>query len=79
MSISKEELFSTIENLYNKYLSENNVYALIRLEHHVTTLKPLIENENKKNNERISKFNELTTEQDIFSKLFLSQNKFYYT
>ena len=79
MSISKEELFSTIENLYNKYLSENNVYALIRLDHHVTTLKPLIENENKKNNERISKFNELTTEQDIFSKLFLSQNKFYYT
>jgi hypothetical protein len=79
MSEKKEELLSIIENLYDKYLLENNTYALTRLEHHVSILNTLIENENKKNNDRISKFNELTIEQDIFSKLFLSQNKFYYT
>lgn len=76
--ISKEELISIVENLYNNY-SSSNKYALSRLEHHITSLSSLIENENKKNNERIVKFNELTTEQELFSKLFLAQNKFYYT
>lgn len=77
--MSKEELLKTIDNLYNIYSEENNKYALNRLEHHINTLETLIENENKKNNERITKFNELTSEQEKFSKLFLSQNKFYYT
>lgn len=78
MSISKEELINVIENLYDNY-STNNVYALSRLEHHVTSLQNIIENENKKNNERITKYNELTIEQETFSKLFLTQNNFYYT
>lgn len=77
--MSKEELLKIIENLYDTYFIENNTYSLSRLEHHVNTLKSLIDNENKKNNDRISKFNELTSEQEAFSKLFLSQNKFYYT
>ena len=55
MSEKKEELLSIVENLYDKYLLENNTYALTRLEHHVNILKPLIENENKENDERISK------------------------
>jgi hypothetical protein len=76
---SLEDLLKTIQELYNKYSYENNTYALTRLEHHVNNLKLLIENENKKNNERISKFNELTTEQEAFSKIFLTQNNFYYT
>ena len=85
MSISKEELNSVedlstiIQQLYYKYSDENNTYALTRLDHHINNLKSLIEHENKKNNERISKFNELTIEQEAFSKLFLTQNNFYYT
>lgn len=78
MSISKEELINVVENLYNTY-STNNTYALSRLEHHINSLPSLIENENKKNDERISKYNELTIEQETFSKLFLTQNNFYYT
>jgi hypothetical protein len=79
MSSSKEDLLTTIEKLYHKYLNENNTYALTRLEHHVNNLTILIDNENKKNNERIYKFNELTNEQELFSKQFLTQNNFYYT
>jgi hypothetical protein len=71
-------LKNVIHELYEKYIEENNTYSLSRLEHHINGLKNLIDNENKKNNERITKFNELATEQDIFSKLFLSQNNFYY-
>ena len=76
---SIEELSNIIKQLYYKYSYENNTYALTRLEHHINNLKSLIENENKKNNERISKINELTIEQEAFSKLFLTQNNFYYT
>jgi hypothetical protein len=76
--MSKQELCKIVENLYDTY-SQDNQYALSRLEYHINSLPVLIENENKKNNERISKFNELTTEQETFSKLFLTQNKFYYT
>lgn len=80
MSENKTEyLKNIIQELYDKYIEENNSYSLSRLEHHINGLKNLIENENKKNNERISKFNELTTEQETFSKLFLTQNNFYYT
>ena len=79
MSASKEDLFNIVKQLYCKYTDENNTYSLTRLEHHINNLKLLIDNENKKNNERISKFNELTTEQEAFSKLFLTQNNFYYT
>lgn len=74
-----EQLKNIIQELYDKYIEENNTYSLSRLEHHINGLKNLIENENKKNNERISKFNELTTEQETFSKFFLTQNNFYYT
>ena len=78
MSISKMELINIVENLYDNYLA-NNQYALSRLEHHLNSLQSLIENENKKNNEKITKYNELTMEQDTFSKLFLTQNNFYYS
>jgi hypothetical protein len=78
MPISKKELLNMVENLYDNY-STNNIYSLSRLEHHIHSLPSLIENETSKNNERISKFNELTNEQELFSKLFLTQNKFYYT
>lgn len=78
MSISKKELLNIVENLYDNY-SINNLYALSRLEHHINSMEILIENENKKNNERIFKYNELIVEQETFSKLFLTQNNFYYT
>jgi hypothetical protein len=72
-------LKNIIQELYDKYIEENNTYSLSRLEHHINGLKNLIDNENKKNNERILKFNELTTEQEIFSNVFLTQHNFYYT
>ena len=76
---SLEKIIDVVKELHSKYSDENNMYALSRLEHHINNLKLLVENENKKNNDRIIKYNELTCEQETFSKIFLSQNKFYYT
>jgi hypothetical protein len=68
-----------IHRLREKYESENNTYALSRIDHHLNLLPSIIESEIKKNNDRICKFNELTNEQDAFTTLFLNQHKFFYT
>ena len=70
------QLIETITDLYNKY--KDNPYALQRLQIHIGNLPTLLENENEKNNQRISRFNELTVEQENFYKVFLSNNLYYY-
>lgn len=77
-NINTNEMIEIVKKLSDKYTSENNVYSLQRLEYHINNLSNLIENENKKNDDRLNKYNELVNEQEIFSNLFLSQNKFFY-
>jgi len=73
-----EKMIEILKKLNDKYICDNNTYSLQRLEHHINNLSNLIEHENKKNDDRVNKHNELVNEQEIFSNLFLSQNKFFY-
>lgn len=66
----------TINDLNLKY--KDNTYMLQRLETHLFNLPNTLEQENKKYDERVSRFNELTTEQDNFYKVFLSKHQYFY-
>lgn len=65
-----------INELNNKY--KDNLYMLQRLETHLINLPNTLEQENKKYDERVSRFNELTLEQDNFYKVFLSKHQYFY-
>lgn len=65
-----------IEKLYSKY--QDNPYMIQRLELHLTNLPGLLEQEHKRYDERVSRFNELTLEQETFFKVFLSKHQYYY-
>jgi len=69
-------LQNILQEVYNKYT--NNDYILTRIKAHITNLENVVENENKKNDERIIKQNELSLEQDNFCKIFLSKYQYYY-
>jgi hypothetical protein len=51
---------------------------LQRLESHLFDLPDILDRENKKYDERVSRFNELTLEQDNFYKVFLSKYQYFY-
>ena len=57
---------------------KNNPYMLQRLETHIFNLPNTLEQEHKKHDERVTRFNELTTEQDNFYKVFLSKHQYFY-
>jgi hypothetical protein len=57
---------------------KDNSYMIQRLETHLLNLPNLLEQENKKYDERVTRFNELTTEQDNFHKVFLSKHQYFY-
>ena len=65
-----------INDLFIKYT--NNSYMIHRLETHLSNLPVMLEQENKKYDERVSRFNELTLEQHSFHKIFLSKHPYYY-
>ena len=65
-----------ISDLFQKY--KNNPYILQRLQTHLTNLPAMLETENKRYEERVSRINELTLEQDNFYKVFLSKHQYYY-
>jgi hypothetical protein len=65
-----------INSLYNKY--KDNIYILNRLKTHLINLPNMLENENKKYEERISRISDLTMEQENFYKVFLSKHQYYY-
>jgi hypothetical protein len=65
-----------INELNLKY--KDNHYMIQRLETHLFNLPNILEQENKKYDERVSRFNELTLEQDNFHKVFLSKHQYYY-
>jgi len=70
------EIAKMFENLYKKY--ENNSYMLNRLELHLQNFPNMLEQENKRYDERVSRFNELTLEQNNFHKVFLSKHQYFY-
>lgn len=53
-------------------------YIIQKLETYLTNLPSILENEQKKYNERVMRIQELTMEQDNFYKVFLSKNQYYY-
>jgi hypothetical protein len=65
-----------LSNLLEKY--KDNPYILQRLQMHLTNLPTMLETENKRYEERISRINELTMEQDNFYKVFLSKHQYFY-
>lgn len=70
------EIVHIISELKIKY--NDNPYMIQRLETHLLDLPDILDRENKKYDERVSRFNELTNEQDNFYKVFLSKHQYYY-
>jgi hypothetical protein len=65
-----------ILELFEKY--KDNPYILQRLQIHLINLPAILEGENKRYEERVSRINELTLEQDNFYKVFLSKHQYFY-
>ena len=65
-----------LSELYEKY--KDNQYILNRLQTYVINLPTMLDIENKKYEERVSRINELTLEQDNFYKVFLSKHQYFY-
>ncbi len=57
---------------------ETNEYIKNKINNLIISLPEFAEQENKKYEEKVAKFNELVSEQDIFFKVFLSKNQYYY-
>ena len=77
MEQEKLNIFSNIiTDLVEKY--KDNGYMLQRIDAHIQNLPNMLEQENKKYDERISRINELTLEQDNFHKVFLSKHQYFY-
>jgi hypothetical protein len=66
----------TIIDLFEKY--KDNPYILQRLQMYLTNLPTMLETENKRYEDRISRINELTLEQGNFYKVFLSKHQYFY-
>jgi len=71
-----QQIVTIINGLFLKY--NNNTYMTHRLETHLLNLPNMLEHENKKYDERVSRFNELTLEQDNFHKVFLSKHQYFF-
>jgi hypothetical protein len=73
----KLKCLKTINDLFEKY-QENN-YMLQRIHNHIVNYLPnTLSNECKLNEERITRNNYLSNEQQIFIQVFLSKNQFFY-
>ena len=65
-----------LNNLLFKY--KDNSYILNRLQIYLTNLPTILEQEHKRHEERIVRFNSLLSEQNNFNKVFLSKHLYYY-
>ena len=65
-----------LTDLYNKY--KDCPYMINRLQTFMTNLPNLLDSEHKKYEERVSRMNELTMEQDNFFKVYLSKHQYFY-
>ena len=68
--------FVDLTDLYNKY--KDSPYMINRLQTFITNLPNLLDSEHKKYEERVSRMNELTIEQDNFFKVYLSKHQYFY-
>jgi hypothetical protein len=75
ISVSKQ-MDVIIAELFDKY--KDNPYMLNRLQTYITNLPTILDAENKKYEERLSRINELTIEQDNFYKVFLMKHQYFY-
>ena len=78
-NIEQAQMFNPIldlTDLYNKY--KDSPYMINRLQTFITNLPNLLDSENKKYEERVSRMNELTMEQDNFFKVYLSKHQYFY-
>jgi hypothetical protein len=71
-----ENIVNTINDLFVKY--NDNPYMMQRLNTHLINLPALLDQESKKYDERVSRINELISEQENFYKVFLSKHQYYY-
>jgi hypothetical protein len=70
---------SSIENIIDLFTKYNeNPYILHRLQTYLTNLPNMLETENKRHEERVTRINELTMEQENFYKVFLSKHQYYH-
>ena len=65
-----------IIELFKKY--KDDEYMFNRLQTHLENLPTVLEQENKRHEERMLRINELNTEQENFYKVFLSKHRYYY-
>jgi hypothetical protein len=75
-TVKLQQIALLIEELGVKY--QENPYMMNRLETHLLNLPNTLEQENKKYDERVLRFNELSLEQDNFHKVFLSKHQYFY-
>ena len=72
-----QENVLTLQDLYKKY--ENNEYMLKRIFNHVSIYLPkTLEHELNNFEKRAVRTIKLTNDQDIFIKVFLNKNRYYY-
>jgi hypothetical protein len=71
-----QQIASIVNGLFSKY--SENTYMTHRLETHLLNLPNMLEQEHKKYDERVLRFNELSLEQDNFHKVFLSKHQYFY-
>lgn len=71
-----QEHTQTISTLFEIY--KDNPYILQRLQLYLTNLPTMLETDNKRYEDRVSRINELTLEQDNFYKVFLSKHQYFY-
>ena len=65
-----------VSNSIEKYA--NNSYVMYRLHNYINNLPTQLENDLKTYEQRIERNDELTNELELFSKVFLTNNKYYY-
>ena len=57
---------------------DTQLWAINRIQTHISNMPALLETEYKKHEERVTRINELTAEHDNFHKVFLSKHEYYY-
>jgi hypothetical protein len=78
MNEDKQQLIAQlITSLNDKYKDEP--YMLQRIDIHLKNLPVILEQEKRKYNERVCRFNELTMEHENFHKVFLSKYQYFYS
>ena len=75
-NLNINSIITNLNDLMNLY--KDNSYILLRLNTHLNNLPNMLEQENKRYEERVSRFNELSLEQENFYKVFLSKHQYYY-